>query len=249
MSVDIWKLVVVAGNRCTPVMCRCVEFCIFPFLGHTNSLMLLGCCCCCCCCCSQVGQWLNLDVEVHYCSSSSSSNDKGTAGPQEPLLLQISLYVTDMSGAITTGEAGDAAAAGSSSTYQPGMAAAAAVGPKAAAAVPNSNLGRLGSSVAAAAAAVGAGPIGASQVLIDPGVFVAGCYNSFRVLVQPGMKAMQRLQVLLVQPGLYQFGVLEVCSVHGTGSSSNGQSGHGSSSSSQSKVYFNQDKLYVFASY
>lgn len=184
-----------------------------------------------------MGNWLALDLELEYNGSSRSSS--GESAADRPLLLQVTLYVLDF-----------AASSSSSNSDHP-----AAAGSGAALAGPNSwNLtGRSSSSggVTTSAAAGASGSSSSVQHLIDPGVFVAGCYSGIQMQVRSGTKAVHKLRALLVQPGLYQFGVADVM-LMGGGISEKAAAAEGAGSSSSklgaeksSRVYFSQERMFV----
>jgi hypothetical protein len=106
---------------------------------------------------------------------------------------------------------------------------------------------------------------GSGDSLIDPGVLLTGCYNRLQVAVTPGGRHTCRLHALLVQPGLYVLGVADVQQVQGpagdAGSTAAAATGKAvaaavpkaapsgvkwaADSAAPTRVYYNQDRLYV----
>lgn len=116
-----------------------------------------------------------------------------------------------------------------------------------------------GQGLTAAAGVLGFGST-SSNTLIDPGVFMAGCYSGLQVQVRPGSKVVHKFRALLVQPGLYQFGVADVTrgdgvegAIHAgnTPRASAAAAGGGGGSSSKGvvdksgRVYFSQERMFV----
>lgn len=189
-----------------------------------------------------------------------------SAAADEPLTLLISLSVTDVLCGSSSGSGG-----GQPPTPMSFATTASAGGSSATCLARGSSLAgpqgvRPGSAAAAGAALHGVNL--QQQELVDPGAFVVGCYSGLKVRVQPGGKEVVRLQVLLVQPGLYQFGVADVvCLSSGAvdfaaaggggapaaafvavAAAAGARGGSDSSSKAGSRVYFNQDRLYVHVS-
>jgi hypothetical protein len=185
-----------------------------------------------------VGQWLAVDLQVSW-------HARGAG--QEPLQLQASLFVVD---ALST----TAALAGHPGTPTAAAAALEKGGSHAAAMllgnsfVARSSGGLAGTPTATDAAAAAA----AAGQLVDAGVFLTGCYNRLQVAVAPGSRGQtHRLQALLVQPGLYVFGVAGVQPVSGpahSGSETPAGQRAAAAEKAAGRVFFSQDRLYVLVS-
>lgn len=202
---------------------------------------------------AQVGQWLALDLEV---SCSSVSTSSGTACGHDPLQLQVNLFAVDASSAASapsghpgtpTGAGAAAAGLDRGSSHVVAMLAG------------HSFLSR--SSAAANTPTAADAAAAAALQLVDPGVFLMGCFGRQQISITPGSKQTCRLQALLVQPGLYVFGVASVQLVGGQAISS-GDGAAGITSAGQApghlahhaaekaaiasgRVFCGQDRLYV----
>lgn len=97
----------------------------------------------------------------------------------------------------------------------------------------------------------------AADSLIDPGILLTGCFNKLQVSVAAGGQHTCRMHALLVQPGLYVLGVadvqqgqqqLGVCAGPGVGAATvkGALAAAGDSSSAAGRLYYNQDRLYVY---
>lgn len=114
----------------------------------------------------------------------------------------------------------------------------------------------------AAAASSSSYAANSTDSIVDPGVLLTGCYNKLQVSITPGGKHTARLHALLVQPGLYVFGVADVllvlqqpdlCGLDAAAAAAAGgvkPAGSGGAkaaadSGAPGRVYYNQDRLYV----
>ncbi|KAF6256010.1 hypothetical protein COO60DRAFT_151347 [Scenedesmus sp. NREL 46B-D3] len=200
-----------------------------------------------------VGEWLCLDLDVCYSSSGSSSGTRAAAAAadasdtnerEDSLQLLVTLHVTDLLSSSSSSISSGAAAAVAGAPQQPrspfsatptaaSVAAASSAGgggfaglsPLARGSSMRSAFAHAaGVQVAPAVAAAGVTAASSQQGLVDAGVFLVGCYSGLQVKVAPGSRERVRLQALLVQPGLYQFGVADVVRI-GSSSSSSGNGG------------------------
>jgi hypothetical protein len=228
----------------------------------------------------QVGQFLAFDLEVSFAATDSSTQQQ----QQQQLELQVTLFALDAAaasaissssnGVQSSGTPTAAAAAGSS--YAAMLLSGQSLGPRGFAAALGSGAGtpkaadaaHKHGSLGSAAAAAAAGGASSTDSLVDPGVLLTGCYNKLQVSVTPGGKHTARLHALLVQPGLYVFGVADVqlvqqqqqpdpCALAAAAAAAAAAAGGAraaagsggaktaADSGAPGRIYYNQDRLYV----
>lgn len=197
--------------------------------------------------CRQAGQWLTIDVELSCQGITPVQQGKAVQ-------LQVTLFVMDALRLVAshTGQPGTPTAVGAAAPER-GVSSVAAM--------------LVGHSFAARSSAAGGTPTAADAVaspttsasggdaassaamttqLVDPGVFLQGCYNGLQMAATPGSTQTCRLQALLMQPGLYVLGAAAVQQVVGV------QCGAALAADEKAaggeRVVFSQDRLYVLVS-
>lgn len=229
----------------------------------------------------QVGQHLVFDLDVTYAAAAAAAAKAPAAPASAPdsssqaqqLDLQVTLFALDAlsmngtqpSSAPTAAAAAATDRAGAGSPYAASLLSGQSMGPRSFAALLGAATGTPKAAEASTrnTSLLGAVPTGTGEGLVDPGVLLTGCYNKLQVAVAPGGRHTCRMHALLVQPGLYVFGVADVQQVLGAADAvggqgtlaaaaaaagkagSNGQKG-AADSGLPGRLYYNQDRLYVF---